>query len=176
MFLIFYIYYLSRDKEMKEGIVEKIMEKGHLSKSIALCILGGGAVLVGAELLVTSSTSMASSFGISETIIGLTLIAVGTSLPELATTITAAYKKLEGIALGNIIGSNIFNLMMVMGVSALGGTLTIASGLLYKSIPMMVLLSVMLVFFMKVENKLGKVDGMALLAIYGFFLYMQFFL
>jgi cation:H+ antiporter len=169
--LFFYLYYLSRERELKDGIMEKMTEKHGLPRGISLCVIGGAGVLIGAEMIVSSSVSMASALNIPETI-----IAVGTSLPELATSITAAYKRLEGIALGNIIGSNIFNLMMVMGLSALGGTLTVASGLLYQSIPMMLFLSIMLVFFMKVENRLGKVGGMALLVIYGFFLYMQIIL
>jgi len=174
--LFFYVYYLSKNKELKDGMIEKIIEKGKLKKDILLCVFGGAGVLVGAEFLVNSSTSIASSFNISETIIGLTLIAIGTSLPELATSLTAAFKKLEGIALGNIIGSNIFNLMMVMGISALGGSLTVVSEPLTKSVPVMFLLSIILVFLMKSENKLGRVDGAALLAIYGFFIYIQFFL
>lgn len=174
--LLFYIYYLSRDRELQDSIVEKIIEKGDVKRGFLLSVLGGAGVLLGAQLLVTTSTSIASALSISEAVVGLTLIAVGTSLPELATSLTAAFKKLEGIALGNIIGSNIFNLMMVMGISALGGTLSAAGGMISESIPMMLLLTVMLVFFMKVENRLDRVDGMALLAIYVFFLYIKFFI
>ncbi len=174
--LIVYVYYLSREKGFREGMVEKLIEKTNLPKGIILCIIGGAGVLVGAELIVSASISMASLFNISDTLIGLTLVAVGTSLPELATSITAAFKKLEGIALGNIIGSNIFNLMMVMGASAVVGTMASEPILIMYSIPMMVLLSLLLVLFMKVENRLGRTDGIALLALYGFFIYMKFFL
>jgi cation:H+ antiporter len=174
--LFFYIYYLSRDKGLKEGIVERVIEKKSIGRGTVLCIAGGAGVLVGAEMMVTAGTSIAGAFNVSETLVGLTLIAVGTSLPELAVSITAAVKRLEGIALGNIIGSNIFNLLMVMGASALAGPIIIEGMLIIYSVPMMVLLSVLLVIFMKVENRLGRADGVALLSIYAFFLYLKFFI
>ncbi|UCD02638.1 MAG: calcium/sodium antiporter [Candidatus Aenigmatarchaeota archaeon] len=174
--LLFYIYYLSREKDFKQSVVERIIEKTNLSKGLIFSVIGGAGVLIGAELMVSASTNIATALSISETIIGLTIVAIGTSLPELATSVTAAIKRLEGIALGNIIGSNIFNLMMVMGASAIAGSMVIEPTLLLYSVPMMVLLSVLLVIFMKVENKLGRMDGAALLIIYAFFLYMRFFL
>ena len=74
---------------------------------------------MGADLLVESSTNIALSIGVSETVIGLTLVAVGTSLPELATTVMAAYRRQADVALGNVIGSNMFNLLGIIGVAAL---------------------------------------------------------
>ncbi len=174
--LLLYVYYLSKAKDFRQSIVKRMIEKTNLPKGLALSVIGSAGVLIGAELIVSASTGIAASFSISETVIGLTVVAVGTSLPELATSITAAMKRLEGIALGNIIGSNIFNLMMVMGASAIVGSIAIDSTLLVYSIPMMVLLSILLVIFMKVENKLGRMDGAALLVIYAFFIYMRFFL
>jgi cation:H+ antiporter len=174
--LIIYLYYLLKDKSLHESIVEKIMVRESFPKSLAFCALGGAGVLIGAEFLITASLSVARAFSISDTVIGLTMIAVGTSLPELATSITAARKKLHGIALGNIIGSNIFNLLMVLGASAMVGTIVVESTLLIYSLPMMLLLAVLLVLFMKTENSLGRLDGLALLIIYGFFIYLRFFL
>ena len=82
--------------------------------------VGGLVVLViGARLLVTSSTELARSFGVSEAVIGLTIVAVGTSLPELATSLIAALRKQTEIAVGNIVGSNIFNIFGILGVTAL---------------------------------------------------------
>lgn len=174
--LLLYVYYLSREKDFKQNMVKKIVEKTNLPKGIAFSVIGGAGVLIGAELMVNASTSMAATFSISETVIGLTIVAIGTSLPELATSITAAAKRLEGMALGNIIGSNIFNLMMVMGASAVVGSIAVESSLLLYSIPMMLVLSFLLIIFMKVKNKLGRMDGAALLLIYAFFIYMRFFL
>ncbi|MBN2331230.1 MAG: calcium/sodium antiporter [Candidatus Aenigmarchaeota archaeon] len=174
--LLLYVYYLSRDRSLREGIVERIIERESFPKGLALCILGGAGVILGSELLINSSVSMARSFSISETVIGLTIVAVGTSLPELATSVTAAFKRLQGIALGNILGSNIFNLLMVLGASAMAGPIIVESMLLVYSIPMMLLLTALLVLFMKAENKLGRFDGIALLLLYGFFLYLKIFL
>lgn len=173
--LLLYVYYLTKEKSLREGIVERIIERESFRRGLALCVLGGAGVIIGAELLINASMSMARSFSISETVIGLTLVAVGTSLPELATSLTAAYKRLQGIALGNIIGSNIFNLLMVLGVSAMVGTIVVESTLLIFSIPMMLLLTALLVLFMRAENKVGRFDGIALLLIYGFFLYLKLF-
>ncbi len=171
-----YVYYLYKDKDLKENIIEKIVDRSSLPKGLTLCMIGAAGVLIGAELMVGASTRIASGFGITESVIGLTIIAIGTSLPELATSITAALKKLEGIALGNIIGSNIFNLMMVMGLSAIAGTMPADFSIISQSVPVMILLSVILVVLMKTENKLGRVEGIALLSIYSFFIYMKFFL
>lgn len=174
--LLLYVYYLTKEKSLKGGIVERIIERESFRKGLVLCIIGGAGVILGAEFLINSSMSMAKSFSISETVIGLTLVAVGTSLPELATSVTAAYKRLQGIALGNIIGSNIFNLLMVLGVSAMVGTIVVESMILLYSIPMMLLLSALLVLFMRSGNKVGRFDGIALLLLYGFFLYLKIFL
>jgi cation:H+ antiporter len=174
--LIAYVYYLSQEPDFKSSVIEKVIEQTSLPRGLLMCIIGGVGVIIGAELVVRSGTSIASSFGVSEALIGLTMVAVGTSLPELATSVTAAVKRLEGIALGNIVGSNIFNLMMVMGAAALVGNITMATSVIVYSVPMMVLLSAILVIFMKVKNDLDRNDGIALLILYGFFIYMGFFL
>ncbi len=171
-----YVYYLSKEQDFKNSIIEKVIEKTGLTKGLLLCLIGGAGVIIGAELVVRSGMSIASGFGVSDALIGLTMVAVGTSLPELATSLTAAVKKLEGIALGNIVGSNIFNLMMVMGAASLAGSITMDASLFAYSVPMMVLLSVMLVIFMKIKNDLDRNDGIALLVLYGFFMYLSFFL
>jgi len=174
--LFLYIYYLAKEKSLQKNIVTKIVERESLPRGLALCMVGGAGVIVGAEFLITSSISLARSFSISETVIGLTIVAIGTSLPELATTVTAALKKLQGIALGNIIGSNVFNLLMVLGASAMAGTIVVESVLLTYSIPMMLMFTVLLVVFMRVGNRLSRPDGLALLLMYGFFLYLKLFI
>jgi cation:H+ antiporter len=173
--LLLYVYYLTKEKSLKESIVERMIERESFSKGLVLCAAGGAGVVLGAEFLINASTSIARGFSISETVIGLTLVAVGTSLPELATSVTAAMKKLQGIALGNIVGSNIFNLLMVLGASAMAGTVVVESMLLVYSIPMMLLLTALLVLLMRAENKIGRFDGTALLLLYGFFLYLKLF-
>ena len=88
-------------------------------KAWAMTVGGLVVLVIGARLLVTSSTELARSFGISEAVIGLTIVAVGTSLPELVTSLIAALRKQTEIAVGNIVGSNIFNIFAILGVTAL---------------------------------------------------------
>ena len=173
--LLAYVYYVSRDREMKENVVEKIVGSGSLKKNAAFCIAGGAGVLLGAEFMVSSATAIAAMFSIPETLIGLTIVAVGTSLPEIATTLTAAFKKMEGIALGNIIGSNIFNLLMVLGVSSVAGASVSDPMIINYSIPMMLLVSVMVVIFMRGQNDITRAEGTSLLLLYVIFIYLKFF-
>jgi cation:H+ antiporter len=98
----------------------EIVEAGFgLVAGILIAVAGLAGVVAGANLLVTGAVSLARSFGISETVIGLTIVAIGTSLPELATSVVAAYRKRADVALGNIIGSNIFNVLGILGITAL---------------------------------------------------------
>lgn len=90
-----------------------------LITGLLIAVAGLVGVVIGANLLVTGAVSLARSFGISETVIGLTIVAIGTSLPELATAIVAAYRKRADVALGNIVGSNIFNILGILGITAL---------------------------------------------------------
>lgn len=87
--------------------------------SIGLTVLGLIALVIGARLLVDSATEIARSFGVSEAVIGLTIVAIGTSLPELATSVVAALRRQSEIAVGNVIGSNIFNIFSILGITAL---------------------------------------------------------
>ena len=97
---------------------------------IALTILGGLATLIaGAWLLVEGATGIARALGISETVIGLTIVAVGTSLPELATSVIAARRGEAGLALGNILGSNVFNLLAILGLTAVIVPIPVPPGL-----------------------------------------------
>lgn len=105
--------------EMHKAEGEIVETQLGLGAGILIAIAGLVGVVVGANLLVTGSVSLARSFGISETVIGLTIVAVGTSLPELATSIVAALRKRADVAIGNIIGSNIFNILGILGITAL---------------------------------------------------------
>jgi cation:H+ antiporter len=98
----------------------ELVEAGYgLTVGLLIAAAGLVAVVFGANLLVTGASTLARSFGISETVIGLSIVAVGTSLPELATSVVAAFRKRADVALGNIIGSNIFNILGIVGVTAL---------------------------------------------------------
>lgn len=101
--------------ESEEGSSKKPMS---LSKSVMWIVVGLGALVFGGDRFVEGASGIASGFGVSDAVIGLTIVAAGTSLPELATSIAAAIKGKPGIAIGNVIGSNIFNIFMVLGLSA----------------------------------------------------------
>lgn len=105
--------------EMHRAEGETVETQFGLITGILIAIAGLAGVVAGANLLVTGSVSLARSFGISETVIGLTIVAVGTSLPELATSVIAAFRKRADVAIGNIIGSNIFNILGILGITAL---------------------------------------------------------
>ena len=119
IFFCIFLYYVFRQLK-KESILQEINQKKISNLKIWIFIIGGLIFLIaGGRLVVTNSVQIAQSLGIGETIIGLTIVAAGTSLPELATSVVAAIRKSNDIAIGNIIGSNIFNIFFILGVSAL---------------------------------------------------------
>lgn len=122
-------------------------------KIVIFLVLGLIGLPLGADLLVKGSTNIARSFGVSETVIGLTLVAIGTSLPELATTVMAALRRQADVALGNVIGSNMFNLLGIMGVASLVGPIPIDPGILRFDLWIMLGASLILIpfVFMKVD-------------------------
>jgi cation:H+ antiporter len=116
----FFLYYVFRQlKEENTVSVEEQHKEFTIFKIIVFIVLGLALLVVGGRLVVNNAVKIAEFLGISQTIIGLTIVAVGTSLPELATSVVAAIKKNNDIAVGNIIGSNIFNIFFIMGVSSL---------------------------------------------------------
>lgn len=93
----------------------------NMSVAIPSCLLGGGMIWLGARLLVDGSTSIAETFGVSEAVIGLTIVALGTSLPELAVTVIAGLRGQGGVAVGNVLGSNVMNIMGIIGIASIFG-------------------------------------------------------
>ncbi len=113
--------------EIPEGALAEVSEKGSWWKSPMWIILGLGGLIFGADRLVTSGVAIATAFGVSQIVIGLTLVAIGTSLPELATTIAAVRRRETDIIAGNIIGSNVFNILAVMGIASAVKPITVQS-------------------------------------------------
>ncbi len=109
---------------------EEKITKGKLVLSSLLAIVGLAAIIFGGDLVVDKASSIATRLGMSETLVGLTIVAVGTSLPELVTSVVAAIKKENEIAVGNVIGSNIFNILLILGVSSTISPLTINSAVM----------------------------------------------
>ena len=140
-----------------------------MSKNILLSLIGVVGIVFGGNLVVDSATNIAYALGMSEKLVGLTIVAVGTSLPELVTSIVAALKGENDIALGNVLGSNIFNLVLILGASATISPITVSGVML---IDFIILIAVTLfigalIFLNKKEEKrLGRLEGIILVGIY----------
>ncbi|WP_349357612.1 calcium/sodium antiporter [Stappia sp.] len=139
-----------------------------LSPLAALAFVGGGllALMAGADLLVRGASDLARAAGISEAVIGVTVVAVGTSLPELATSIVAAWRRQPEIAVGNVVGSNIFNVLAILGATALVSPLPIAQSIRLIDIPVMLGASLALALLLSTGRRVPRTAGAGLLAAY----------
>lgn len=129
-------------------------------------VLGLIGLPLGANLLVESATEIARMFGVSDTVIGLTLVAIGTSLPELATTVMAALRRQADVALGNVIGSNMFNLLAIIGVASLIAPMGVDEEFLEYDLWVMLGATLLLIPFVFFRQNIGKVWGVVLSALY----------
>lgn len=129
-------------------------------------LLGIIGLPLGADLLVDSATEIARMFNVSDTVIGLTLVAIGTSLPELATTVMAALRRQADVALGNVIGSNMFNLLAIIGVAALVGPIPVSDSILSFDIWIMLGASLMLIPFVYFRLNMGRLVGVLFCSLY----------
>jgi cation:H+ antiporter len=129
-----------------------------------LFVLGVAALVVGAEVLVRGASAIAVRTGLSPVVVGLTVVAFGTSTPELAVSVGAAFRDEAALAVGNVVGSNIFNILGVLGLSAMvGGGLVVAQKIVRIDVPIMVALSVLLLV-LSLDNRIGRVEGVVLFA------------
>ena len=119
LFAIFMYITIAHAKNNPDTAEQQQIQEMALGKAIALILLGLVGLVIGGEMIVKSAVCIASRLGVSDAIIGLTIVALGTSLPELATSVVAAFKKNSDIAIGNVVGSNIFNVFFILGTSSL---------------------------------------------------------
>ncbi len=131
--------------------------------TIVLFVLGLGLLIGGAELLVRGASQLAAAAGITPLVIGLTVVAFGTSSPELAVSLSSAWAGQSDLALGNVVGSNIFNVLAILGISALITPLVVAQQLIRLDVPLMIGLSVALLL-MSLDGTIGRLDGVLLVA------------
>ena len=136
-----------------------------LPKTILVSLVGIAGIVLGGDMVVNSATSIATSLGMSANLVGLTIVAVGTSLPEFVTSIVAIKKGETEIAIGNVIGSNLFNILLVLGLAAVINPISM-SMLAFIDIIFMVLITLLLYMFMKKRNSLVKSQGIILVALY----------
>lgn len=143
----------------------EVAGQSSMPKTILLSIIGVVGIVLGGDMVVDSATDIATSFGMSANLVGLTIVAIGTSLPEFVTSVVAIKKGETEIAIGNVIGSNIFNILLVLGLATTISPITISAFALIDII-FMVAITVLLYFFMKKDNSLVKSQGIIFLILY----------
>lgn len=172
---IAYLLYLLRMAKKGQAVLEEIPESEadeKIGKLALLVVLGGGFIIFGSDVTVDAATNIAKVFGMSDRLIGLTIVAFGTSLPELITSVTAGIKGKADIAIGNIVGSNIFNILFVVGTTALITPVTFASNFFVDS-AVAAMAAVLLLLFVVKDKKLKRLGGIIMLAAYGaYFAYL----
>lgn len=172
IFLLFFSIFLYYVIEVARNNRDILVEENTPSKqpltwgrSIALTVGGLGTIIFGGYLVVENSTKIAYMLGMSETLVGLTIVAIGSSLPEFVISVTAALKKQSEIALGNIVGSSIFNILFILGISALISPLVVNDKIFFDTFVMLILV-VILYIFSRTHRIIGKLEGFILFVIY----------
>jgi len=173
--VLFLIYLLRFQKPELNEELDTDDELIPLYKTLLFLAVGGVALWGGSELLIDGAKGLASAYGVSERVIGVTVVSVGTSIPELAASIIAVIKKEKAISLGNLIGSNIFNLLAVLGITAVITPIKVMDqGLLDNDIFWMLGISLLVLPLVLTPKKLrlGRLEGVVLLGIYIAFVYL----
>lgn len=152
-----------------------------MALQIFILLAGLSLILFGANWLVDGSSSIAKRFGISEFVIGLTIVGIGTSTPEMVVSFLSSFQGKADMAIGNIVGSNIFNTMMILGVTALIAPLAITKSNLKKDIPLNIIVTILLILlgmnltlFGKGQDQLSRIDGVILLAVFAWYIWTSF--
>ena len=178
---LIWAYWTEQDKSTLSGAlheaeaaeIEKIPESSLWS---AIAVIGGLALLIaGSQVLLKGAVGIANGLGVSEAVIGLTLVAVGTSLPELTISVIAALRRHADVAVGNILGSNIFNILGILGVSAILQPLTLKGRVLEFDQWIMLGAAFLIFLFLFTDRKLSRIEGGVLLLGYFTYLFISFF-
>ena len=185
MLAMFVAYMVVNVKQMKNAPAEEPAEETEempLSKTLLLLVVGAALIAVGANLLVDNGTLIAHALGVPESVIALTFVALGTSLPELVTAVTSLVKGHSDLSLGNVVGANVFNLVLVSGVSVTLAPFTIPqsntlfgiNSSLVMDLPVMLAVMLILTLPALLKGKLNRAQGILLLAVYAAFCVVQF--
>lgn len=164
------------DREALEELAEFEDVDPHMALWKVALLIGVGVVGLpfGADLLITGARGIADHLGISEAVIGLTVVAVGTSLPELATTVAAAFRREADVAIGNVVGSNIFNITGIIGTAALVSPLAVPAEIHARDLWWMIGASLLLAPYVLMRRSISRLAGGAFLAIYAVYVYHAF--
>lgn len=177
-----FLFFNARDvltRRRTDPFVVEALEAAHLSDgpglglATMLTVFGLVALAGGGEMVVSGASSLARGLGVPEVVIGLTLVALGTSLPELATCLAAARKGQDDIAVGNVVGSNLFNLLLVLGITATVRPVPVPDRELRNLLLMAVLTLLLIPFGMTAQQRVTRAEGGVMLALYGLFLFWQ---
>ena len=185
IFAVYMVYNVLRVKKMPPVETEKspVEEYSSPIRDIVKLVIGAAAVAFGADLLVDNGTLIAQALGVPESVIALTFVALGTSLPELVTAITSLAKGHGALSLGNIIGANLFNLVLVSGLSVVLSPFAVPAGKMIGGVNASLVLDIPLMFFVMAfltlpaifSGKLKRWQGVTLLCVYAAFVGIQFF-
>jgi cation:H+ antiporter len=165
---------ITHPAKKKDPEIDQINANVPLSKSLLLILFGILSLSFGANIFITGAIDIARYFGISEVVIGMTIVALGTSLPELATSVIAAFRKESAISIGNIIGSNLFNLLSVIGLVSMISPLESPVEIIHFEIPYMVVYGLVLVPISLMPQPIHRGTALLLLLGYGMFIFQMF--
>lgn len=166
------IFRTDQDNERLDKNPPVSLKKSQLKKPLLLFLGGIAGVIIISRVIVWSAINIARFFRISEIIIGLTVVAIGTSLPEISTCITAALKREGEIAVGNIIGADILNILWIIGMASVVNPIKVEVQVVHFTFPYMILVVVTMLIAMRIGCRLGKIKGLILLALYLIYLFL----
>ncbi len=169
---LFHCLRSARDEEIERTVSQDVVrrEKAQRAKDILFIVFGIVGLGAGAEMMVRSAVEIARFFGVSELVIGMSVVAFGTSLPELAASMMSVWKGEIELSVGNVIGSNIFNIMFVLGVCPILRPITIEPQTLQFQMPVMLLLSFLLMPLIRRRMRLARPEGALLVTVYAVFI------
>ena len=174
--IILFIYFSLKRKERSIDDENFNIPKVSKFKIFFWLIISSISLYAGSEFLVDGAVKLAEELSISEAVISVSVIAIGTSVPELATSVVAIVKKEKGISVGNILGSNIFNIGSVLGITSLIKPIIVSKEIFERDIVWMILFAILLILLAIIpkKNHLGKLKGAVLLILYFYFLYVAY--
>lgn len=166
-FMGIFMYYLIRSAltSREQALGTEEIETMPLSKSLLFCLLGIAGIVIGGQFVVDCASEIALQFGMSEKLVGLTIVAIGTSLPELVTSIAAAIKKETDIAIGNVIGSNIFNILFILGISATISPMSVNISV-FPDLLFMLAVTILVFFICLIRKNIGRISSTILTTSY----------
>lgn len=174
--VIYMIFLIIKSKKTNISEISEDEKNIRIAKKLVAVVLGAVGIVLGGKLAVDSATNIAYSLGMSEKLVGLTIVAMGTSLPELVTSVVAATKGENDIALGNVLGSNIFNILLILGVSSAITPIPVAQNLIVDFIFLLcvsIFIFALIIFSKGKEKKLTRMEGVVLVLLYiGYIIYI----